>query len=413
MSPGKGTRAGWIRALTAAVAAASAAIASGCGSGSKSDAPAGIDTKDAQSISALQMSAADAEARITLTPAPGSFLVGKTTVMTVASTTPDNGDVNPYAIWPVTADMGSLHAGDVLVDNFNNKSNNQGTGTTIVNVHPDKSVTVFATLPQNLAGCPGGVGLTTAIVVLKAGWVIVGSLPSTDGKIATSGAGCLIELTPTGQVAGTLTGDYISGPWGATVLDQGNTATLFVTNTLVGDVRNAGDKTVNQGTVVRLALSQTATTPPAVTSHLVVADALPERPDASAFVKGPTGLVLDPSGTLYVGDNIGNRVATITNALNRMDSAGPGGTLSSGGQLANPLGMDRAPNGNLLVANANNGKIVEITPAGTQVGAYYANQDVAQDPPGNGDLFDIAVNQTHDGIYFVNDDTNTLSLLHG
>jgi len=103
----------------------------------------------------------------------------------------------------------------------------------------------------------------------------------------------------------------------------------------------------------------------------------------------------------------------VANALNRMDSTGAGGTLSSGGQLANPLGMDRAPNGDLLVANATNGKIVEITPAGTQVGAYYANQDVAQDPPGNGDLFDIAVNQTHDGIYFVNDDTNTLSLLHG
>ena len=333
--------------------------------------------------------------------------------LVVSSTIPSNGDVNPYAIWPVTANMGSLHAGDVLVDNFNNKSNNQGTGTTIVNVHPDKSVTVFAALPQNLAGCPGGVGLTTAMVVLKDGWVIVGSLPSKDGKIATSGAGCLIELTPTGQVAGTLTGDYLNGPWDATVVDNGDTATLFVTNTLVGDVKDAGDKTVNQGTVVRLSLSQTTTTPPAVTSHVVVADALPERPDASAFVKGPTGLVLDPGGTLYVGDNVGNRIATVANALNRMDSTGAGGTLSSGGQLANPLGMDRAPNGDLLVANATNGKIVEITPAGTQVGAYYANQDVAQDPPGNGDLFDIAVNQTHDGIYFVNDDTNTLSLLHG
>jgi hypothetical protein len=413
MRPSRGTSVSWIRALAAAVAAVSAVTASGCSTGSKSDNPAGIDTKNAQSTSASQVSAADAAARTTLTPAPGSFLAGKTAVTTVASTTPDNGDVNPYAIWPVTADMGSLHAGDVLVDNFNNKSNNQGTGTTIANVHPDRSVTVFATLPQNLAGCPGGVGLTTAMVVLKAGWVIVGSLPSTDGKIATSGAGCLIELTPAGQVAGTLTGNYISGPWDATVLDKGNTATLFVTNTLVGDVKNAGDKTVNQGTVVRLSLSQTATTPPAVTGQVVVADALPERPDASAFVKGPTGLVLDPSGTLYVGDNIGNRVATITNALTRMDSAGPGGTLSSGGQLANPLGMDRAPNGNLLVANATNGKIVEITPAGTQVGAFYANQDVAQDPPGNGNLFDLAVNQTRDGIYFVNDDTNTLSLLRG
>jgi glucose/arabinose dehydrogenase len=222
----------------------------------------------------------------------------------------------------------------------------------------------------------------------------------------------LIELSPTGQVAGTIAGDYLNGPWDATIDDHGDTATLFVTTALNG-VKAAGTNTVNQGTVVRLGLAQTPTKPPMVTSQVVVADSLPERQDASAFVKGPTGLALDPSGTLYVGDNLGNRIGVITNALTRSDSAGPGTTLSSGGQLANPLGMDRAPNGDLLVANATNGKIVEITPTGTQVGEYYANQDVAQDPPGNGNLFGIAVNQTHDGILFVNDDTNTLSLLHG
>jgi hypothetical protein len=398
-------------ACAAAVGTTVVAALADC-SRAPSKSPAGTDTKEAQSLNTAQFSDADAAARTTLTPAPGSFLHGKTTVTMLASTTPDNGDVNPYAIWPVTADMGSLHAGDVLVDNFNNKSNNQGTGTTIVNVHPDKSVSVFASLPQNLPGCPGGVGLTTAMMVLKDGWVLVGSLPSTDGKIGTSDAGCLIELSPTGQVAGTIAADYLNGPWDATVADGGDTATLFVTTTLNG-VKAAGANTVNQGTVVRLGLSQTPTKPPAVTSHVVVADSLPQRQDASAFVKGPTGLVLDPSGTLYVGDNLGNRIAVIANALTRPDSAGPGATLTSGGQLANPLGMDRAPNGDLLVANATNGKIVEITPAGTQVGEYYANQDVAQDPPGNGNLFDIAVNQTRDGILFVNDDTNTLSVLHG
>lgn len=325
---------------------------------------------------------------------------------------PDNGDVNPYAVWPVTTNVGTLRAGDVLVDNFNNKSNNQGTGTTIVDIHPDKSLTVFATLPQNLAGCPGGVGLTTAMVVLKDGWVLVGSLPTTDGKLGTAGAGCLIELNPTGQVAGAIAGDFLNGPWASAVDDHGDTATLFVTNTLNG-VKDAGGKPVSQGNVVRIGLSQTPTKAPIVTSHTVVADSFPEKEDASALVKGPTGLVLDPAGNLYVGDNLGNRVAVVRNALVRPDSAKTGDTLSSDGQLANPLGLDRAPNGDILVANATNGKIVEITPDGKQVGEYYANQDVAQDPPGNGNLFGIAVNQTHDGIYFVNDDTNTLSLLHG
>lgn len=32
--------------------------------------------------------------------------------------------------------------------------------------------------------CPGGVGLSTALVVLRSGFVIVGSLPTSDGTSA-------------------------------------------------------------------------------------------------------------------------------------------------------------------------------------------------------------------------------------
>ncbi|MGB7796659.1 MAG: hypothetical protein WBL53_10460 [Pseudonocardiaceae bacterium] len=311
----------------------------------------------------------------------------------------------------MTETIGSVTEGDILVDNFNNKSNNQGTGTTIVDVHPNGQVGVFASLPSTVSGCPGGVGLTTAMVQLQTGWVIVGSLPSTDGKIGTAGAGCLLVLSPTGQMAGTISGPYLDGPWDATVKDDGGTATLFVTNTLVG-VNPAGTATTNQGTVVRLLLSVSKTDPPKVTAETEVANGFPERADAAAFVKGPTGLALDPAGTLYVADNLGNQIAAIPQALTRTDPAGTGTTLTHGGQLANPLGLVLAPNGDLLAANATNGKIVEITPSGKQVGEYYAIQDVGQDPPGNGDLFDLAINQDGTGVLFVKDDTNTLALVH-
>lgn len=66
---------------------------------------------------------------------------------------------------------------------------------------PDGQLGVFATLPYVVPGCPGGVGLTTAMVVLRSGWVIVGSLPSTDATIDTAGQGCLLELSP-GRAAG-------------------------------------------------------------------------------------------------------------------------------------------------------------------------------------------------------------------
>jgi hypothetical protein len=378
--------------------------AAACGSSDKPKDPAGLaPTSQAQS-------ADEAAAASSLDPEPGSFLHGKTTVTTLASTTPSNGDVNPYAVLPVVHPGGSLSLGDVLVDNFNDKTNNQGTGTTIVDVHPDKSVTVFADIPKNLPGCPGGIGLTTAMVQLSTGWVLVGSLPTTDGKVGTSGAGCLIELDPTGKVAGTITDPHLNGPWDAALADHGDTATLFVSNTLAG-VKDASGKLVNQGSVLRLSLAETATTPPHVTGVTEVAGGLPEREDAAALVKGPTGLALDGAGNLYIGDNIGNRIAKVSNALTRTDSVGGGETLSEGGQLAGPLAVRIAPNGDLLAANAINGKIVEITPAGKQVGEFYAIHDEAQHPAGNGDLFGIAVEPAGAGVLFVGDDNNNLSVL--
>lgn len=391
------------------VAVLGGVLAAACSSGSST--PAGLSGSQSNAGASKQYSAEDRAAAKALTPEPGSFLAGKTVVTVLGSTTPTNGDENPYAIWPVTETVGSVTTGDVLVDNFNNSSNNQGTGTTIVNVHRNGQVTVFASLPQTVSGCPGGVGLTTAMVQLKTGWVIVGSTPSTNGKVTTGAAGCLLVLSPTGQLAGTITGPYLDGPWDATVQDNGTSATLFVTNTMIG-VTGVTSTPIDQGDVVRLSLSESATAPPTVMAETEVVGGLPERGDASAFVKGPTGLALSPSGTLYVSDNLGNQVLAIPNALTLTGPAATGTTLSEGGQLANPLGMTLAPNGNLLVANGTNGKIVEITQAGKQVGEQYVDHNVGQDPPGNGDLFDVTVDQQGTGVLYVNDGTNTLELLH-
>ncbi|MGH7114067.1 MAG: hypothetical protein ACREE9_06185 [Stellaceae bacterium] len=96
-----------------------------------------------------------------------------------------HGDLNPYAVVVAPATVGKIRQGDVLVDNFNNISNLQGTGTTIIRYRPaDKTSALFAKLPQNLAQCPGGVGLSTAMTVLKSGWVIVGSTPAPMGPPA-------------------------------------------------------------------------------------------------------------------------------------------------------------------------------------------------------------------------------------
>jgi hypothetical protein len=64
-----------------------------------------------------------------------------------ASTIPANGDVNPYgvAFVPLGFPGGILNPGDVLVSNFNNSQNLQGTGTTIVRITPQAQVSLFFT----------------------------------------------------------------------------------------------------------------------------------------------------------------------------------------------------------------------------------------------------------------------------
>ena len=57
-------------------------------------------------------------------------------ITTLASTVPANGDVNPYGVAVIPQSTGRLHQNNILVSNFNNKANVQGTGTTIVQMTP-------------------------------------------------------------------------------------------------------------------------------------------------------------------------------------------------------------------------------------------------------------------------------------
>ena len=59
---------------------------------------------------------------------------------------PVNGDVNPYGIADVPSSAGSLVRDDILISNFNNSENLQGTGTTIVQVSPSGQLSLFASI---------------------------------------------------------------------------------------------------------------------------------------------------------------------------------------------------------------------------------------------------------------------------
>ena len=333
---------------------------------------------------------------------PGSISV-------VASTVPANGDVNPYGLVRVAQSSGALVKGNLLVSNFNDSDNLQGTGTTIVQITPDGAVSLFAQIDaNNLPGpCPGGVGLTTALSVLRSGWVIVGSLPTTDGTSATAQAGCLLVLNSNGSVVETFYGSLINGPWDMTAQDLGGTANLFVTNVLNGTVAGGGN-IVHGGTVTRLTLTGLSGAMPALQAITVIGSGFAERTDPAALVIGPTGVGLSPhADTLYVADSLNNRIAAIPDPVLRDTSGGTGATVSQGGALNDPLGLTVALGGNILSVNGNNGLLVETTPDGNQINVKLL--DSSGSPPGAGALFGL-VPAPGVGLYYVDDATNTLNL---
>ena len=339
--------------------------------------------------------------------------------ITRTSTVTDNGDLNPYAVVVAPVASGKIQQGDVLVDNFNNLSNLQGTGTTIVDYSPSTHKTfTFAKLPQNLAQCPGGVGMTTAMTMLKSGWIIVGSTPSKDGTTGTKGPGCLLVFDSNGNLATAWTGPNINDPWGnMAVIDRGSTATLFVSMSgfdipawQVRDPNTGYPVVINKQTVLRIDLSIPAGGQPTITGQTVIANGLSARADRDVFLIGPTGLALAADGTtLYVSDAVNNQIIAIPDATTRRDSAGTGRTVTKDGLLQRPLALAMTSEGHLLACNAKNGQLVEIDPAtGKQLYAQWIDTNPAQSPPGNGDLFGIAMTPDGKGFYYVEDDVNTL-----
>ncbi len=274
---------------------------------------------------------------------------------------PAMGDQNPYGVAVVARSVGRLERGDVLVSNFNNAQNQQGTGSSIVEVSPNGHARVFAIVPPPTS--TPTTGLTTALVELRRGFVVVGSLPAPGGVGSAATAGALSILGANGQVLKTITAPDINGPWDMTAVDEGGRAVLFVTNVLNDTVAAMG-QTVDDGTVVRIVLDVPRHGGvPTVVSNQVIASGFGEHLDPNALVVGPTGVGLGPNGTLYVADSVGNRIAAVPNALARSIVLGGGGTtVSTGGRLNDPLGLTIAPNGDVLSANGGDGKVVETTP---------------------------------------------------
>lgn len=289
------------------------------------------------------------------------------------STIPPSGDVNPYGVAFVPhgiPDDGLLAAGDVLVSNFNDSANVQGTGASIVQFRPNgnlappgTAVTFFTSkLP----------GLSTALGVLRAGYVLVGNVPTTDGTFATIGHGALQVINRYGVRVATWTdANLLDGPWDLAVDERDDEAHVFVSNVL-------------NGTVTRLDVSIGATGL-ALEHKTTVARGYTHVPNAAAVVLGPTGLAYDRhSDMLYIASTADNKIYAVPEATHRKKAVIRGSVVFSNEHLRGPLSLRFAPNGDLLTANGDAvnadllhpSEIVEFTTSGEFVREY--NVDASQ-----------------------------------
>jgi hypothetical protein len=328
-------------------------------------------------------------------------------ISTIGSTVPANGDINPYGIAMIPSSMGRLVRGDVLVSNFNDAANVQGTGRTLVELSPTGKLTLFAKIDKLPTGqrCPGGIGLGTALAVLPGGWVVVGSIPAAGPSGAPAKlnpAGCLIVLSSTGKVVATWTNQKINGPWDMTSSVHGSAAALFVSNALSRPAGSKGLKSTGPCDVIRINVTLGHGVPH-MTSTTVVGSNFAWQVNHATFMLSPTGLAVSTSGTLYVVETIGNHITAIPNALARTTPVKDrSSTLTKGGALNAPLGLLAAPNGDLIAVNGNNGRAVEISPQGHQVAT------ATLVPNGAGALFGLTLSLSGHGLVFVNDGKNTV-----
>jgi len=313
----------------------------------------------------------------------------------VVTTVASNGDLNPYGVAFVPQDIkpgGVLQPGDILVSNFNNSANAQGTGTTIVRISPDGQHSDF------FDGA-AGLGLTTALAVLKSGFVLVGNVPAPNG---TAQQGSLLILDSNGKLVGQLSDSaLLNGPWDLAVNDQGHEVQVFVSNVLSGTVTRI-DMEVPKGGV------------PKVESETQIASGYMIRTDPNALVVGPTGLAFDPQrDVLYVASTGDNAIYAIPNAAQSHKDHGTGKLIVQDDvHLHGPLGLVIAPNGDLIAANGdaqnpdpnNPNELVEYTRKGEFVGQFQV------DPGNGGGAFGIALSSADGELRFaaVDDNTNTL-----
>jgi hypothetical protein len=318
----------------------------------------------------------------------------------VASLIAPNGDRDPFGIAVVPLTSGNLTAGNLLVAEFSDKNGTVGAGTTILQVNPTTGQTSAFFQGTPVAG-PVGIAINPAN-----DGVWIGDYGSAaDGTAAND-----LLISPAGKLLATFTDTTTKGAasflgvWGQGVSSSNGTISFYY--------GNAGNATTGTGGGDVWRLTPHPTGPvngqPVNSTYAQIAKGQGETPAGgnAATAAGPQGLAFAANGTLYETNDADNTLYAIRDAATATRPV-TARIVYNGNALQSPENVVIDPaNGNLLIANANNNRLVEITPRGKVV----ASLDLAKHQPA-GALFGLAIGTNAAGklvLYYGNSNTNTL-----
>lgn len=306
---------------------------------------------------------------------------------------PKFGQLNPYGLTVAPSTAGLFTAGDLAVCNFNAKSNIQGTGFTIVALHPmpgSKPTLVYGN-KKILKGC-------NALALAPGNFIWAADFGANDNPI----------IQPNGKLLMNIKGSFLDRPFGQAYAQPTAGDTAFYES-------NAGN-----GTIVRFDVVKN--------TAQVIAKGFKVNHGKPGGILGPSGLNYNPKNdTLYVVDGANNAVYALANITsipeNCLALASDGVHFSGcnaknaqvvfmGKPLNGPISSALLYNGNLVIGNTldPNGKnlMIEITPRGKLLDVKNVDKGAA------GSLFGMVATGTSAAttkLYFNDDNQNNLEVL--
>jgi DNA-binding beta-propeller fold protein YncE len=306
---------------------------------------------------------------------------------------PKFGQLNPYGLTVAPSTTGDFTKGDLVVCNFNAKNNVQGTGFTIVALHPKPgSKPLLVSESKTLTGCD-------ALALGPADDIWAAAFSANDNPV----------ISATGKLEVNIKGKPFDRPFGQAFAQPASGSPAFYAS-------NAGN-----GEVIRINLGSKFT-------YDVIATGFAVNHGKPGSIFGPSGLTYDPNGDqLYIVDGTNNTVVAFSNVSTIPKGGikvGKGGKTFSGpsamdarlvfagSPLNGPISAALLPNGNIVVGNTGNPSgqnlMVELSATGKLM-------DVRNvDKGASGALFGIVATGTSAGdakVYFNDDNDNNLQVL--